>query len=305
MTRKLKWGMLFLWLAAFNSAASAQIINRENIESKFTLDVPIPELDDFGLEYEHLDRWDGFFNERTQTHNQIFLRYSLPALEKWSVGVGYRRKTTDLQNGGDDKQNRWMLDLSFKKPKLFGTNWDLGFRNRWEFIDSSDVDDTQRVRGRLKLRHDIPYVHIRERPLQFQIYDELYYDLSEAAFSQNSAGMGIVFPILSKAELTLNAEWKNVGSVGDIQESDSTALVSFTFAYALPKDWFADLIGGEVGSRMKSGEPSPPPPGRFDGVLSEIPLEAPLQSPPKRTEGTPPSGGETIQSIDEMPWESN
>ena len=105
MTRKLKWGMLFLWLAAFNSAASAQIINRENIESKFTLDVPIPELDDFGLEYEHLDRWDGFFNERTQTHNQIFLRYSLPALEKWSVGVGYRRKTTDLQNGGRENSD--------------------------------------------------------------------------------------------------------------------------------------------------------------------------------------------------------
>jgi hypothetical protein len=72
-------------------ASSAQVINKENIESRFSLGIPVPELESLMLDFEHLDRWEGFFGERTQTHNQIFLKSSLPALESWSLGLGYRR----------------------------------------------------------------------------------------------------------------------------------------------------------------------------------------------------------------------
>jgi hypothetical protein len=199
-----------------------------------------------------------------------------------------------------------MLDLTYKRNRIFGGKWDFSFRNRWEILNSDEVDNTRRVRGRIKIRRDLPRLSIRERPLQLQVYGELFYDFEEGEISENRAGIGVVFPVLRKSELTVNAEWKRVQSYEFTRESDDTALLSVSLSYDLPKDWLAAVIGGEVGERMKTDKTEVDSTLDSSDPLREMSLETPsIESPIEEPTINPNKGTVSGLVLNEIPWEEN
>lgn len=209
-----------------------------------SLSLPFYEIEGLGdttLKFENANRWSDGSSHYELNHYQGSWEIPFPGLDNWTWEPAYRRT---VNNPGDRDQqhvDRYLLNLNYEKESLFGSEWDLKFRNRWEILDpENDADQTIRGRFRGRLERDIPGLSTEGRSWRFWVSEEMFYDFDRDLFSQNRVATGVEIPLFEDFEFSFGFQWEASRSNAPASEWEDDHMFLVEFRYNLPDIWVFD-----------------------------------------------------------------
>ncbi len=163
-------------------------------------------IETYTLKFQNENRFDGGFDDFLRTHVEGSFEIPLP-FEGLSIEPAYRYI---IHDGNDNPTSEYNLNLNYKLKKIFGTEWSLKFRNRFETIYNHEKDDASyQNRFKIELSHPLPVKGYDDESWEFWIYEEPFYQFDYDDWGENRCGTGFTIPIYKNTELDLGGQWRS------------------------------------------------------------------------------------------------
>jgi len=224
----IKYLFPFLIILSFSLPGFSDV-NNVDLWQRIALEIPI---NDYTLKFHNENRFNDIWDNFERTHFEG--SFEIPFLTNGiSVEPAFRYIALD---GNRNPTLEYDLNLNYKIKKIFNTDWEFKFRNRWVSIDNHEKNDWfYQTRFAIKLAHPIPINGHNDKPLKFWIYEEIFYKFWLNNIGENRARTGITVPIMKNTDLDIGVQWKSKKSSNGWDDSYQ-ALISIK--YKFPKKYY-------------------------------------------------------------------